>query len=519
MADETDKNDEQKSSEPKPVGYDERIYRKGHPPHQTRNALIMIVLILVGTYFAVNKSVPWTSDYEVKATFDNAVNVRQGSPVRIAGVNVGEVKRVESNGDAAEVTFTVKEDGQPIREDAQVEIRPRIFLEGNFFLDVKPGSPSAPELESGGDIPITQTSTAVQLDQILTSLQAPERENLQRLLQGYGQALNTKPTAAEDRANDPSIRGETSSQAINDSFDFGADAARDSAIVNEALLGTEPGDLRNLISSNVKVFDALLLREEQLKGFITNLNTTAGAFAAESENLSESVRLLAPTLERATPSLRNTNAVFPYLRTFSRDIQPGLRELPAAIAASPPWLKQTRRLLGRPELGRLAYQLRLTGEPAAQAAVAGIGLFGQTELLSRCTTDVLVPTGDIPITDQFTEASGVTVPNYKELGYALTGFAGETQDFDGNGPYLRFQTGGGTIGPTPASGLVRSNNPPAVGTDEFNWGRLPSPPLGTQPQQGIKPTFRTDAPCYINALPNLNGPRAAVGSPSPQVAP
>jgi ABC-type transporter Mla subunit MlaD len=165
MADETNKpNDDGKPEEPKPVGYDERIYRKGHPPHQTRNALIMIVLILIGTYLAVNKSLPWGSDYEVKATFDNAVNVRQGSPVRIAGVNVGEVTGVQSKGDAAEVTFTVKEDGRPIREDAQVEIRPRIFLEGNFFLDVKPGSPSAPELESGGDIPITQTSTAVQLD-------------------------------------------------------------------------------------------------------------------------------------------------------------------------------------------------------------------------------------------------------------------------------------------------------------------------------------------------------------------
>ena len=516
MADENkNPNEELKQSEPKPVDYDERIYRKGHPPHLTRNALIMIALILIGTYLAVTKSIPFGSDYEVTATFDNAVNVRKGSPVRIAGVNVGEVKSVQSAGDAAEVTFTVKEEGQPIREDAQVEIRPRIFLEGNFFLDVKPGSPSAPELESGEDIPITQTSTAVQLDQILTSLQAPTRENLQRLLQGYGQALNTKPTAAEDRVSDPDIRGETAAEATNDAFDYGADAGRDNAIVNEALLGTEPGDLRNLISSNVKVFDALLQREEQLKGFITNLNTTAGAFAAESENLSETVRLLAPTLERATPSLRNTNATFPFLRTFARDIQPGLRELPSAIAASPPWLKQTNRLLGRPELGRLAYQLRLTGEPAAQAAVAGIGLFGQTELLSRCTTDVLVPTGDIPITDQF--APGSTIPNYKELGYAVTGFAGETQDFDGNGPYLRFQTGGGTFGAN--DGLVRMANPPAVGTDEFSFGRLSSEPLGTQPTMGLKPTFRTDAPCYINAIPNLNGPRAAVGGPSPQAVP
>ena len=278
----------------KPKNYDERIYRKGHPPHQMRNALILIALVVIGSYLAVTKSLPFGSDYEVKATFDNAANVRQGSPVRIAGVNVGEVKGVRSVGDAAEVTFTVSEDGRPVHEDAQVEIRPRIFLEGNFFIDVEPGSPSAPEMPDDGTIPITQTSTAVQLDQILTSLQAPERENLQKLLQGYGQALNYRPTAADDKGQDPDVQGETAGEATNDAFVYGATAARDSAIVNEALLGTEPGDLRNLIASNVKVFDALNAREAQLKDFITNLNTTAGAFAAESENLSESVRLLAP---------------------------------------------------------------------------------------------------------------------------------------------------------------------------------------------------------------------------------
>ncbi|MDP9227666.1 MAG: MlaD family protein [Actinomycetota bacterium] len=498
-----------------PPAYDERIYRKGHPPHQTRNALILIALVLFGTYLAVTKSLPFGSEYELNATFQNAANIRKGSPVRIAGVNVGEVKGVRGAGDAAVVTFTVDDDGRPIREDAQVEIRPRIFLEGNFFLDVKPGSPSAPEISDDGSIPITQTSTAVQLDQILTSLQAPERENLQRLLQGYGQALNYEPTAADDKGQDPDVQGETAGQATNDAFVYGATGARDSAIVNEALQGTEPGDLRNLISSNVTVFDALLQREAQLKDFVTNLNTTVGAFAAESDNLAESVRLLAPTLERATPALRNTNATFPYLRAFARDIQPGLRELPATIAVSGPWLKQTRRLLRRDELGRLAYQLRLTGEPAAQAASAGVGLFGQTELLSRCVTNVLVPTGNVPITDIFDPAN--TIPNYKEFGYAVTGFAGETQNFDGNGPYLRFQTGGGSFGTN--GGLVSSPNVGGGFRDETNFGRAQSEPLATQPVQGSKPPFRTDAPCYVNAIPDLNGPAAAPGPSSPTAVP
>src|ERR671911_522897 len=113
---------------PKPKDYDERIYRKGHPPHRIRNALILIGLILAGTYLAVTKELPFRDHYEVKAVFENAANIRKDSPVRIAGVNVGKVQSVRSVGDAAEVTFTVDEEGQPIREDAQVEIRPRIFL-------------------------------------------------------------------------------------------------------------------------------------------------------------------------------------------------------------------------------------------------------------------------------------------------------------------------------------------------------------------------------------------------------
>ena len=509
---------------PKPADYDERIYRKGHPPHRQRNALILIVILLIGTYLAVAKSLPFGSEYEVRAVFHNAANIRKASPVRIAGVTVGEVKSVRSLSDAddpelrsaAEVTFTVKDDGRPIREDAQVEIRPRIFLEGNFFLDVKPGSPSAPELPDEGTIPITQTSTAVQLDQILTALQTPDRENLQRLLQGYGTALNHVPTPAEDKTQDPDVQGETAGEATNDAFVYGATAARDSAIVAEALQGTEQGDLAELVSSSSRVFNALVAREEQLKDFITNLNITAGAFAAESDNLAETVRLLAPTLERARPSLLHTNQTFPFLRAFARDIEPGIRQLPKTIAVSGPWLKQTRRLLNREELGRLAYQLRLTGEPAGKAAAAAPGLFSQTELVSRCASNVLIPTGDVEITDIFSPP-GATVPNFKEFGYAVTGFAGETEDFDGNGPYLRFQTGGGTFGAN--NGLVSSPVPGGGFQDDVAFGRAQSPPLATQPVMGTKPPFRTDVPCYVNAIPDLNGPAAAPGPPSPVAVP
>ncbi|MGH2955879.1 MAG: MlaD family protein [Solirubrobacterales bacterium] len=490
---------------PKKADYDERVYRKGHPPHRTRNALILIALALIGTYFAWTKSVPFKPAYEVKAVFENAANIRKDSPVRIAGVGVGEVKSIRSVGDVSEVTFTVDDEGRPIHEDAQVEIRPRIFLEGNFFLDVKVGSPSSPELSDGGTIPISQTSTAVQLDQILTALQAPDRENLQKLLRGYGTALNHKPTAAEDRGQDPDVQGESAAQAINDSFEYGPSAARDSAIVSEALLGTAPNDLSQLLAAQADVFGSLRGHEEQLKGLITNFNTTVGALAAESDNLAETVRLLAPTLEVARPSLLHTNQTLPFLRRFARDITPGIEELPETIAVSQPWLSETKALLGRDELQPIARELRLTGPPAGIAAAAGPSLFSQTELLSRCVSNLLIPTGNVVINDQFSTG----VPNFKEFGYAAAALAGESQTFDGNGPYLRFQSGGGTE-------IVKGAQPGGGFEADTLFGRAPEVPLGSQPiTSGVMPPFRTDVPCHLNAIPDLNGLAAAVGPPSP----
>ena len=105
--------------------------------------------------------------------------------------------------DAAVVVLQIDDDGLPLHEDATAKIRPRIFLEGNFFVDLKPGSPSAPELEDGGTIEVTQTATPVQLDQVLTSLQSDTRQDLKDVLNVLAVALTSEPTAAEDRAADP----------------------------------------------------------------------------------------------------------------------------------------------------------------------------------------------------------------------------------------------------------------------------------------------------------------------------
>jgi phospholipid/cholesterol/gamma-HCH transport system substrate-binding protein len=480
---------------------------------------IALVLIAIGSYLAYTKDLPFTGKgYEVHATFENAATLRSDSPVRIAGVNVGKVTGVEGTGNMAEVTFTVDDEGQPIHEDATAKIRPRLFLEGNFFVDLQPGSPSAPELPDDGQIPVTQTSTAVQLDEILTALDSDSRVNLQELLEGYGTALTYEPTPADDADQDPDVEGESAAEALNDTFRWAPRANRDTAIVNEAFRGQEPHDLSKLIAAQGRVFGELLSVEDQLKDLITNFNTTAGAFAAESANLSESVRLLAPTLENGEPALRHLSDALPPVRALARESIPGVRELPATIQAGNPWLEQAGALLTEPELGGLARELRKAAPSLAKTTHATLDLFPQITLTSRCVTDVLEPTGNVVIDDAGgTYPFSTGQPNFNELFYGAVSFAGATQAFDGNGAFVRAQSGGGPV-------RVQATNPlPNIPSDAVNYGTTISAPLGTRPTFTTDvPPFRADVPCHENPVADLNGGAGlpgGVGPPSPQVSP
>src|SRR5690349_14017006 len=111
--------------------------RFGWRPSNVLVAIIFLLILTIGPYLAFTKHVPFTRyGFEVKATFANSANIATNSPVRIAGIEVGKVVSTERDGSATTVTFTVNEAGQPLHADAFATIRPRIFLEGNFFIEL-----------------------------------------------------------------------------------------------------------------------------------------------------------------------------------------------------------------------------------------------------------------------------------------------------------------------------------------------------------------------------------------------
>jgi ABC-type transporter Mla subunit MlaD len=462
---------------------------------------IVIAIIAVVTYLVFANDIPFTRPYQVKVVVATATSVTAGSPVRIAGVTVGEVQKVEQVGDQTTTVLTVNmsDRGLPLYKDAQVKVRPRIFLEGNFFLDLKPGTPGAAKIPDGGTIPVSQTTAPVQIDQVLTSLQADTRKNLQRLVRGYGDAIDAKPLPGEDRTQDPSVRGKTAAEALSGSLKYAPEALRGVALVNQATQGTDIHDLSKLIAGTQKVSAALSSNDQNLKDLVTNFNTTMGSFASQSANLRSTIAQLPGVLQKANATFNDLNRSFPPTRAFAREILPGVRQTASTITASFPWIRQTRALVSPAELGGLVNDLRPAVADLSSVTDKSLVLLPQVDLVNRCFIDIILPTGDKPVDDGFLSTG---LPNYKEFWQTMTALSGESQNFDGNGQYTRFQPGGGNQ--SISTGSLQGIGP--------LFGNATAKPIGTRPARPArKPPYNRKFPCYKSKLPNVASARTGPG--------
>ena len=431
-----------------------------------RAGLLAIVLIGVLAFFGFTKANPFSNPYELKATFDTANNLKPRSPVRIAGVDVGKVKKVEpiAKGEGgAVVSMEIRDKGLPIHEDAELKIRQRIFLEGNFFVDIRPGSPSAPIADSGYTVPVSQTAAPVQFGQILTALQSDTREDLQVFLQEFDKGLSGKGAAG-----------------FNESIKYWEDAYRDASLANDATLGEEPDqDLQRIVKSQAKVAGALAADEGSLKDLVTNFDVTAGAFAREDAALEATIPALRDTLRTAQPALRSVNEALPSLRAFAREALPGTRSSEPALRLSLPFLRQLRALMRRSELRGLAATLRRYVPDLVDLNDSSIRISREGRALSACTNKTLVPfiRSRIPDTG---EPNNTNQQVRHQIQRGFPGLSGESRLSDGNTQWFH------------ASGIAQANQ------------IIPAPPTNVnQP-----PPRRPDVPCETQEPPNLAAPGA-----------
>ena len=491
----------------------------------------MVIVLTMAAYMAFAKELPWSHKYTVKAVFSSAQSLRTSSPVRIAGVNVGKVVKVEplagaeaeeasaqasgapaaatsgsgpTGQQAAVVTMELEEDALPLREDSTFKLRPRLFLEGNYFVDLRPGSPNAPEIDDGHTFPVNQTAYSVQLDTVLTTLQGDVRADLQSFLDQFGNAL-TKHGGAE---------------GFQELYRSSPDAFRYTSLVNEAFLGTEPGDLQGVIQGLDRVVNGLGRNEVALQNLITNLATFSGSFAAEDEALGEAIEVLPDTLASADPAYAALNSSFPQMRAFAREALPGVRSTPATLDASIPFVEQVRLLVSERELRGLTADLRPTIPELAKLADRSVDFFDSTRALSSCFNEVVIPWSQDtvePVDPAIVYPHDPVGRVFEETAYGLAGIASESRSGDANGQYIRVAAGGGTNTVIIPNGVPSQTGPGL----EDAVGLTPFPILGAMPriEDSAKTPFKPNSPCERQDPPNLqggvgNGPQQGTAAPA-----
>lgn len=92
-----------------------------------------------------------------RTTFSNTDGLRTGSPVKMAGVQVGTVRDVRLPADfthpGIEVVLMVgTANAQRVREDSKASLRYLQVLSGEKYVEITPGSPQASALAEGGTV-------------------------------------------------------------------------------------------------------------------------------------------------------------------------------------------------------------------------------------------------------------------------------------------------------------------------------------------------------------------------------
>jgi virulence factor Mce-like protein len=455
------------------------------PERRARDARVGLLVLLVGVpliaYVFVTKLTgesPFSNPFQVHMVFRDSLGLTHGSPVRIAGVDVGHVSGVDPGpGGTAIVTAELDDEALPLHDDATAAVRPRTFLEGNYFIDLRPGSPTARDLQDGQTIPVAQTAVPTSADQVLDTLDEPTRAEIKSSFDEFRDA----------------IRGGVPAK-FNAAAPHLAPALRDTSLTLEGLAGTRRNDLAGVIRSSARVARAIASAKPELDSLIGSLARVLGTLADHDREVSASLSRLPRVLAVARPALSTLNSALPQARALIDALRPALREAPPTLAVARPALEQANALLAPEELPALVR----TGRPAI-ASLAGVtpDLERDFGLLSgpvSCLLHSALPTLTTPLDDG---SLSTGQPVYRDLLDGLVGLSSLAQNYDANGYAIRYQAGlGDEVVATPGSS-----------PGEQLFGFFDQPIVGSRPQPlPAPPPLEPKRPCVDSPAPNLAAP-------------
>lgn len=297
--------------------------------------------------------------YELEARFDDAEGLPTKQPVLVHGVQVGKVTAIEFERETstALVTFTVDEELLSVHDDASVVIGERTLL-GDPFLNLDPGTATAPELESGGSV---RTAGSVDFDEGFDFLDADGRRDLGSTIATLGRAT-ASPYAGSD---------------LNATMGHLARTVAEVRDLTDALHGQE-AEITGLVSGSAVVVGELGRREEALRRVVGSGRAALDALATDTESIETAVAELPPlldagieSLQLGRPLLREAQPLLAELRRAAPDLAPAIADLGPLASDT---VEVVKGVSGLPQLRQLLRVVVLSGPavPGLEASVRNL---------------------------------------------------------------------------------------------------------------------------------------------------
>jgi phospholipid/cholesterol/gamma-HCH transport system substrate-binding protein len=253
---------------------------------------------------------PWepkTIPMFVETQTAQAVTPGQGQSVQVAGVKIGQITSVKLEDGRARLRLDIEPQNEGlIRTDAKAMLRPRTPLK-DMYVQILPGSKDAPAAKENHVVPVANTSVDINMDEVLSTLDARTRDYVVLLASGAGGGLKR--------------RGKDLAEVFRRFGPTMADLRR----VNQAV-GQEHRALRRVVTSIADLNGELARNPEDLSQLVDASAATFSAFASEDDNLRTTLSELPPTLRQTRETLRD-------VRPFARELGPATRALTPAVRA------------------------------------------------------------------------------------------------------------------------------------------------------------------------------------------
>jgi phospholipid/cholesterol/gamma-HCH transport system substrate-binding protein len=241
--------------------------------YRTLLVTALVIVLAIASFRLVNS----VTEYRLVVPLDSADGLYPGSDVLIAGAKAGTVRDITLDGGQTLVTIALDDNYAPVHADARLTVRPKSLL-GEKYLALDPGT--ADVLPSGSRLAQRQVARAVDLQDVVNSLDLKTREKLRTLVISLGgglagRGLDTNQTLSTGRQDLDHLAAITDTLAARDE-DLQKVIKGLDQVTAELASSDRRNQLAGLIANSEALLHSLAQQDAQIKTTLTEANAALG---------------------------------------------------------------------------------------------------------------------------------------------------------------------------------------------------------------------------------------------------